>query len=90
MFTGVYNRDEGRVRGFLWKDLKDCKQKWDFPQIVRGDFNMILNRYEKSGEHFLRICADKFKKTLDRLDLMNFPITGGKQICSNQKLNLVC
>lgn len=31
MFTGVYNRDEGRVRGFLWKDLKDCKQKWDFP-----------------------------------------------------------
>lgn len=33
-----------------------------------GDFNMVLNRFERFIECFLRICAEEFKKTLDRLD----------------------
>lgn len=32
---------------------------------------MILSKHEKSREHFSRVCAKEFKKTLDRLDLLD-------------------
>lgn len=43
-----------------------------------GDFIMILNRYKRFNEHFLRVCVDKFKRILDRLDLLNLSLMGNE------------
>lgn len=47
------------------------------------DFNMVLSIYEKLGEHFSRVFAEKFRKALDRFDLLDLPLMGGKWTWSN-------
>lgn len=39
---------------------------------------MILSRKERSGEYFLRVCAEEFQWTSDKVELLDLPIMGGK------------
>lgn len=39
---------------------------------------MVCSRQERSGEYFSKIYADEFRETLVRLELLDFPLMGGK------------
>lgn len=38
---------------------------------------MILNKIERSGEHFSESIAGEFKDNLEALNLFDIPLTGG-------------
>lgn len=54
------------------------------------NFNMFLNRYKRSGEHFSRVCTEEFKETLDRFELLDLSLMGGKWTWSNQRRHPPC
>lgn len=59
-------------------DLEKCKHKWNMSRVVGEDFNMGLSIQERTENSFSRICAEEFKETIERLDLVDLPLTGGK------------
>lgn len=62
----------------LWKDLDDRKQKWDLLGVEGGDIDIILSRFERSGEPFSRACIEEFEEMLDMLELMDLSLVGDK------------
>lgn len=51
IFTGVHYRGSREDKDVLWKELGECKVKWDGNWIVSGDFNMVLGKGERSGNN---------------------------------------
>lgn len=88
--TRVYNRGDGGERRVLWRDLEVYKQRWDWLWVVGRNFNMVLHRHERTSERFSRIYAEEFKEPLNKLDLADLLLMGGKWAWSNQKINPTC
>lgn len=55
-----------------------------------GDFNIVLSKQERSREHFSRVCANELVETLDKLELLDLTLMGGKLTWSNQRFNPSC
>lgn len=45
---------------------------------VCGDFNMMLSRHERAGSQISSICMKEFKEVMERLELVDLSLTGGK------------
>lgn len=67
MEVGVYQDicggGKGTERGKLQEDLDESKRKQDNSWIVEGNFNIVLQKQKQLGEHFSKICANKFWET---------------------------
>lgn len=48
-------------------------------------FNMVLRRGERTSETISRVLVEEFKITLENLDLVDLPLTGGKWTWTNQR-----
>lgn len=46
--------------------------------VAGGDFNVVMKSSERSGETFSSRCADEFKDIMERLEMVDLPLTGGK------------
>lgn len=51
--------------------------------MVGADFNMILRRWERSGGGNTNVEIEEFKQVVDRLNLMDLPLAGGRWIWTN-------
>lgn len=40
---------------------------------------MVLCRHERIGSQFFTTCVKEFKEVIERLELVDLPLTGGKQ-----------
>lgn len=41
-------RGKGVKELHCFRDLDDCKWRWNYPLVLCGDFNMVLNRNERT------------------------------------------
>jgi hypothetical protein len=53
--------------------------------ITCGDFNEIRFRYEKYGANFYVRASARFSPFLDDFNLINFVLSNGKYIWSNER-----
>lgn len=74
----------------LWADMEESREKWMGSWVVGGDFNMVLKRSERTGDHFHSRCVEEFKETLDRYDIIDLLLVGGRWMWSNQRKNMSC
>lgn len=72
-------------RGLLWDKLEVYIKQWGDKWIVGGDFNMILSSSERPGGGNFNGEVEEFREVVDRLNLVNLPLVGGKLTWSTSR-----
>lgn len=75
IFTGVYCRGNRTEKDILWEELENCRTKWGGNWIIGGDFNMTMQRNERSGSNFSVMEAKEFKERMDKVGVVDLPLS---------------
>lgn len=84
IFTGVYCRGNIVEKTIIWKELEECRTKWGGNWVIRGDFNMTLRKEERSDSSFLASEVNEFKEVMERLRVVDLPLSKGQWTWFNQ------
>lgn len=82
-FSGVYCRGNSSERNLLNAELEKIKFSLICNGIFGGDFNIILRKSERSGNHTPDAEIENFLSIINNLDLIDLPLAGGKWTKSN-------
>ncbi|RYR18269.1 hypothetical protein Ahy_B03g062876 [Arachis hypogaea] len=87
----VYGNPVFQKRRRLWHELTVSNMSKEVPQAYLGDFNDILNQYEKVGIHPQpRIYLETFRRFVDDNDLIDIDLKGNKYTWfSNPRNNVI-
>lgn len=77
-FSRIYCRGSRKERNCLWDELMNCKVKWGDRWVIGGDFNIILNKGERSGKNVNQRKIEEFGEWVDKLELVDISLMGGK------------
>lgn len=67
-----------------------CRNRWGEKWVVGGDFNMVLRRLERSDGGNPNGEEEEFKEVVDRLNLVDLPLMGGRWTWTNLRSSPSC
>lgn len=82
-YSGVYCRGNITEQNLLKSELEHIKSLWGSKGIIGDDFNMVLRRSERSGNHYADAEIEGFLSLINNLDLIDLLLAGGKWTWSN-------
>lgn len=83
LFIGVYGPTVSEKKEYLWEEIDTISKIWNYLWIIRGDFNIVKCRVERSSRQVTRFEWKKFTDFIDEHCLLGIAREGPKVTFSN-------